>query len=118
VTPTSSAPRPAGLTTALQNLGLAVGPLVVAKFMPSSHCAPLSACIAGWDRTELFFVGCGAAGVFFGLLLNVIDHARRDGPQLNAGKVGCCARRGGAAKNDALLGGGDDDEGYEVGTAA
>ena len=84
-----------GLTTALQNLGLAVGPLVVSKFMPSAHCATKAICVEGWNATEKFFVCCGLAGVVAGLLLNVMDY--RAGCLLNAGNVGCCKRRGAAA---------------------
>ena len=62
---------------------------------------------------ELFFVGCGAAGVVFGVLLNVADGAAKGGAILNAGRVGCCrprptAGKGGDDGRDALLLEGDE----------
>jgi MFS family permease len=63
-----------GVVTAVQNLGLAVGPLIVASLLPATDCPTVQACLDGWNRTEMFFVGMGVAGVFFGIALNVVDY--------------------------------------------
>lgn len=93
--------------TALQNLGLAVSPLVVAQFQPSASCATLADCVAAWNRVEYFFVACGGAGVVFGVLLNAADGAAKGGAILNAGRVGCCrpkaAGAAGGGKRGAAL---------------
>lgn len=82
-----------GVVTAVQNLGLAVSPLVVAYFQPSASCATLTDCISAWNSTEWFFAGCGAVGVLFGIALNVADHVAKGGTVLNAGRIGCCRKR-------------------------
>lgn len=66
-----------GVVTAVQNFGLAVGPLIVGTLMPSARCATASECIAGWNRTEIFFVALGCAGIFCGLMLNLVDCTRK-----------------------------------------
>ena len=82
-----------GVTTAVQNLGLAVGPLIVAKLMPASDCATWSECVAGWNNTELLFAGMGAAGVLAGVGLNIVDLCCGKSI-LNHGTRGCvCAPR-------------------------
>jgi MFS family permease len=66
-----------GVVTAVQNLGLAVGPLIVGRLMPAPRCATAEECISGWNRTEIFFVALGCAGVLCGLLLNLVDCTRK-----------------------------------------
>ena len=82
-----------GVVSSVQNLGLAVSPNIVAYFMPDPNCPTYDECVAGWNRTELFFVACGAAGVLCGCLLNIADHWSAQGALLNGGKVGPCRRR-------------------------
>lgn len=66
-----------GLVTAVQNFGLAVGPLIVGQLMPAAQCSDFETCISGWKRTEFFFVGLGCAGVVCGILLNIVDCTRK-----------------------------------------
>lgn len=57
-----------GVVTAVQNLGLAVSPVVIGLLMPPSHCDDTYRCV------EWFFVGLGAVGLLFGIWLNVLDY--------------------------------------------
>jgi MFS family permease len=76
-----------GLVTAVQNFGLAVSPLVVATLMPSAQCAAAD-CIAGWNRTETFFMYLGVAGVGCGIALNIVDGCWSKHPALNLSNAG------------------------------
>ena len=66
-------------------------------------------------------MGCGAAGVLSGVLLNIADSMSPAGAVLNTGRVGCCRARGdksskssktGAQGTGALLLSGADEGGF------
>lgn len=63
-----------GLMTALQNLGLAVSPLVIGKILDDTH--------NNYHITQFIFAGCAAAAAGFGVLLVFVDLA--SGLRLNA----------------------------------
>ncbi len=62
-----------GVVTAVQNLGLAVAPMIIGTLMPPGNCPTYANCVNYYQHVELFFVGLGSAGILAGLLLNVAD---------------------------------------------
>lgn len=56
-----------GAITAIQNIGLATFPLIIAAIYTASDDMYI-------PNVEFFFVGCAVFGTVFGVLLNVFDH--------------------------------------------
>jgi hypothetical protein len=71
-----------GVATAVQNLGLAVAPMVIGLFMPSANCPTYDACVASYAHVELLLIGTGCVGLLCGVVLNVVDCTRKDGVQV------------------------------------
>jgi hypothetical protein len=71
-----------GVATSLQNLGLAVAPMVIGTLMPSSTCQTYDDCVGHYVKVEALFIGFGAVGCLSGLLLNIVD-MRSKYPVLN-----------------------------------
>ena len=63
----------------MQNLGLAVAPMVIGLFMPSANCPTYDACVESYAHVELLLVSTGCVGLLCGVVLNVVDCTRKDG---------------------------------------
>lgn len=63
-----------GAITAIQNIGLALFPLLIAAIYTASDNKYI-------PNVEYFFIGCAVTGAIFGFMLNVYD--RRMGGMLN-----------------------------------
>lgn len=64
-----------GIITSIQNIGLAVFPMIVAAVYRGSHQLYI-------PRVELFFASCAGVGSLIGVVLNVLD--RKMGNRLNS----------------------------------
>ena len=71
-----------GVATAIQNLGLAVAPMVIGLYMPSASCATYDACVTAYSHVELLLIGTGLVGLVCGIVLNLVDCTRKDGVQV------------------------------------
>jgi hypothetical protein len=72
-----------GIATSVQNLGLAVAPLVIGSLMPASNCPTYDDCVGHYVKVEVLLIGIGAVGCVSGLLLNWVDYTRSEYPVLN-----------------------------------
>ncbi len=72
-----------GVVTAVQNLGLAVAPLLIGRLLPSASCPTYTDCVAGYTRVEELLIGLGCAGILAGIALNIADHTWLPYPYLN-----------------------------------
>jgi hypothetical protein len=95
-----------GIATSVQNLGLAVAPMVIGTLMPASNCPTYDDCVRGYIHVETLLIGIGGVGFLSGLLLNAVDCASKY-PVLNwtDAKVAAAKARDGD--------GGDADDGKE-----
>lgn len=71
-----------GIVTSVQNLGLAVAPMIVGTLMPAANCPTFDECVSHYVKVELLFIGVGGVGFLSGLLLNFVDY-RNKIPVLN-----------------------------------
>ena len=71
-----------GVVTAVQNLGLAVAPMVIGLFMPSASCPTYAACVASYVKVETLLIATGCVGLVSGLVLNLVDCTRKDRIQI------------------------------------